>query len=114
MVSKPSVVLPIKPPIDITRFKLRKSVPKININDQGVISCKANINYENFVIINWFIEETINIIKQLNKIKQPRPSYIKIEDFITQIDPVTDSKPRIYDNSLKNNNNEKILRGIND
>jgi thermostable 8-oxoguanine DNA glycosylase len=104
----------IKPPIGITRLKLRKSVPKISINDQGVISCKANINYENFVIINWFIEETINIIKQLNKIKQPRPSYIKIEDFITQIDPVTDSKPRIYDNSLKINNNEKILRGIND
>jgi thermostable 8-oxoguanine DNA glycosylase len=104
----------IKPPIGITRFKLRKSVPKISINDQGVINCKANINYENFVIINWFIEETINIIKQLNKIKQPRPSYIKIEDFITQIDPVTDSKPRIYDNSLKINNNEKILRGIND
>ena len=105
----------LKPPIGSTGFKLRKSVPKISINDQGVISCKANINYENFVIIRWFIEETINIIKQLNKIKQPRPSYIKIEDFITQeIDPVTDSKLPIYDNSLKINNNEKILRGMND
>jgi thermostable 8-oxoguanine DNA glycosylase len=105
----------LKPPIGITGIKLRKSVPKISINDQGVISCKANINYENFVIIKWFIEETINIIKQLNKIKQPRTSYIKLEDFITQeIDHVTDSKLPICDNSLKINNNEKILRGMND
>ena len=105
----------LKPPIGITGIKLRKSVPKISINDQGVISCKANINYENFVIIKWFIEETINIIKQLNKIKQPRASYIKLEDFITQeIDHVTDSKLPICDNSLKINNNEKILRGMND
>jgi thermostable 8-oxoguanine DNA glycosylase len=105
----------LKPPIGITGIKLRKSVPKISINDQGVISCKANINYENFVIIKWFIEETINIIKQLNKIKQPRASYIKLEDFITQeINHVTDSKFPICDNSLKINNNEKILRGMND
>ena len=105
----------LKPPIGITGIKLRKAVPKISINDQGIISCKANINYENFVIINWFIEETINIIKQLNKIKQPRASYIKLEDFITQeIDQVTDSKLPICDNSLKINNNEKILRGMND
>lgn len=105
----------LKPPIGITGIKLRKSVPKISINDQGVISCKANINYENFVIIKWFIEETINIIKQLNKIKQPRASYIKLEDFITQeIDHVTDSKLPICDNSLKINNNEKIIRGMND
>ena len=105
----------LKPPIGITGIKLRKSVPKISINDQGIISCKANINYENFVIIKWFIEETINIIKQLNKIKQPRASYIKLEDFITQeIDQVTDSKLPICDNSLKINNNEKILRGMND
>ena len=105
----------LKPPIGITGIKLRKSVPKISINDQGVISCKANINYENFVIIKWFIEETINIIKQLNKIKQPRASYIKLEDFISkEIDHVTDSKPPICDNSLKINNNEKILRGMND
>jgi thermostable 8-oxoguanine DNA glycosylase len=105
----------LKPPIGITGIKLRKSVPKISINDQGVISCKANINYENFVIIKWFIEETITIIKQLNKIKQPRASYIKLEDFISQeIDHVTDSKPPICDNSLKINNNEKIFRGMND
>lgn len=105
----------LKLPIGITGIKLRKSVPKISINDQGVISCKANINYENFVIIKWFIEETINIIKQLNKIKQPRASYIKLEDFITQeLDHVIDSKLPICDNSLKINNNEKILRGMND
>jgi len=105
----------LKPPIGITGIKLRKSVPKITINDQGVISCRANINYENFVIIKWFIEETINIIKQLNKVKQPKASYIKLEDFIPQeIAHVTDSKLPIYDNSLKINNNEKILRGMND
>jgi thermostable 8-oxoguanine DNA glycosylase len=105
----------LKPPIGITGIKLRKSVPKITINDQGVISCRANINYENFVIIKWFIEETINIIKQLNKVKQPKASYIKLEDFIPQeIAHVTDSKLPIYDNSLKINNNEKILRGRND
>ncbi len=105
----------LKPPIGITGIKLRKSVPNISINDQGIISCRANINYENFVIIKWFIEETINIIKQLNKVKQPKASYIKLEDFITQeIAHVKDSKLPIYDNSLKINNNEKILRGTND
>src|SRR5687767_6462347 len=105
----------LKPPIGSTGFKLRKSVPKISINDQGVISCRANINYENFVIIKWFIEETINIIKQLNKVEQPKASYIKLEDFIIpEIAHVTDSKLPICDNSLKINNNEKILRGMND
>lgn len=105
----------LKPPIGLTGIKLRKSVPKISINDQGVISCRANINYENFVIIKWFIEETINIIKQLNKVEQPKASYIKLEDFIIpEIAHVTDSKLPIYDNSLKINNNEKILRGRND
>lgn len=105
----------LKPPIGITGIKLRKSVPKISINDQGVISCRANINYENFVIIKWFIEETINIIKQLNKVEQPKASYIKLEDFIIpEIAQVTDSKLPICDNSLKINNNEKILRGMND
>ena len=105
----------LKPPIGLTGIKLRKSIPKISINDQGVISCRANINYENFVIIKWFIEETINIIKQLNKVEQPKASYIKLEDFIIpEIAHVTDSKPPICDNSLKINNHEKILRGIND
>lgn len=105
----------LKPPIGLTGIKLRKSVPKISINDQGVISCRANINYENFVIIKWFIEETINIIKQLNKVEQPKASYIKLEDFIIpEIAHVTDSKLPICDNSLKINNNEKILRGMND
>lgn len=105
----------LKPPIGITGIKLRKSVPKISINDQGVISCRANINYENFVIIKWFIEETINIIKQLNKVEQPKASYIKLEDFIIpEIAQATDSKLPICDNSLKINNNEKILRGMND
>lgn len=105
----------LKPPIGLTGIKLRKSVPKISINDQGVISCRANINYENFVIIKWFIEETINIIKQLNKVEQPKASYIKLEDFIIpEIAHVTDSKLPIYDNSLKINNHEKILRGMND
>ena len=105
----------LKPPIGLTGIKLRKSIPKISINDQGVISCRANINYENFVIIKWFIEETINIIKQLNKVEQPKASYIKLEDFIIpEIAHVTDSKLPICDNSLKINNNEKILRGMND
>ena len=105
----------LKPPIGLTGIKLRKSVPKISINDQGVISCRANINYENFVIIKWFIEETINIIKQLNKVEQPKASYIKLEDFIIpEIAHVTDSKLPICDNSLKINNHEKILRGMND
>lgn len=105
----------LKPPIGLTGIKLRKSVPKISINDQGVISCRANINYENFVIIKWFIEETINIIKQLNKVEQPKASYIKLEDFIIpEIAHVTDSKLPICDNSLKINNNEKILRSMND
>ena len=105
----------LKPPIGLIGIKLRKSVPKISINDQGVISCRANINYENFVIIKWFIEETINIIKQLNKVEQPKASYIKLEDFIIpEIAHVTDSKLPICDNSLKINNNEKILRSMND
>jgi ribosomal protein S18 len=97
----------LKPSISIRGMRLRKPVPKITINEQGVINCKANINYENFTIVKWFIEETIRIIKQLNKDKKPQPSYSKIEDFFpTDTYSLIGSNISIYDNSLKINSNE--------
>ncbi|HSF00157.1 MAG TPA: hypothetical protein VLA48_04610 [Nitrososphaeraceae archaeon] len=97
----------LKPSIGITGIRFRKSVLKITINEQGIINCKANINYENFIIVKWFIEETIRIIKQLNKDKKPKPSYSKLEDFFpTDTYSLIDSDISIYDNSLKINNNK--------
>ncbi len=97
----------LKPSISIRGMRLRKPVPKITINEQGVINCKANINYENFTIVKWFIEETIRIIKQLNKDKKPHPSYSKLEDFFpTDTYSLIGSNISIYDNSLKINSNE--------
>ncbi len=97
----------LKPSISIRGMRLRKPVPKITINEQGVINCKANINYENFTIVKWFIEETIRIIKQLNKDKKPQPSYSKLEDFFpTDTYSLIGSNISIYDNSLKINSNE--------
>jgi hypothetical protein len=105
----------LKPSIGITGMRLRKPVPKITINEQGIINCKANINYENFIIVKWFIEETISIIKQLNKDKKPKPSYSKLEDFFPRDTyPLVDSDISIYDNSLKINNNKNPSQGVMD
>jgi hypothetical protein len=99
----------LKPSINITGIRFRKSIPKITINEQGIINCKANINYENFIIVKWFIEETIRIIKQLNKDKKPKPSYSKLEDFFpTDTYSLKDSDLSMYDNSLKINNNKNL------
>ena len=96
-------------------MRLRKPVPKITINEQGIINCKANINYENFIIVKWFIEETISIIKQLNKDKKPKPSYSKLEDFFpTDTCSLIDSDISIYDNSLIINNNKNPSQGVMD
>ena len=102
----------LKPSINITGMKFRKPVPKITINEQGIINYKANINYENFVIVKWFIEETISIIKQLNNDRKPKPSYLKIEDFFsTDTYSLIDSNISIYDNSLQINDNKNISQG---
>ena len=47
----------IKPPVSIGGggIKIRRAVPKITINDIGVIACRANTNYENFTLIKGFI-----------------------------------------------------------
>ena len=105
----------LKPSINITGMRFRRPVPKITINEQGIINCKANINYENFIIVKWFIEETINIIKQLNSDRKPKPSYLKIEDFIsTDTYAIKDSNISLYDNSLNinNNNNKNRSQGV--
>lgn len=84
----------IKPPISIGGgIKIRRAVPKITINDIGVIACRANTNYENFALIKGFINETVNIISNLVRGKQPR-GYSKLEDFTTTSDtPIQDFLP---------------------
>ena len=74
----------VKPPIDIAGgFKIKRVVPKITINDLGVINCRANTTHENFAMIREFIDETIKIIGDTIKGKRPR-SYTRIEDFSGQ------------------------------
>jgi hypothetical protein len=83
----------IKPPIDIAeRIKIKRVVPKITINDVGIINCRANTNYENFALIKGFITETIKIIGDTIKGKRPR-SYTRIEDFSGQATAIRDFLP---------------------
>ena len=74
----------IKPPISIAGggIKIKRAVPKITINELGVISCRANTNYENFALIKGFMDETIKIINDTLKGKHPR-SYTRLDDFNT-------------------------------
>jgi hypothetical protein len=83
----------IKPPIDIAEgFKIKRIVPKITINDLGVINCRANTTYENFALVKGFVDETIKIISETIKGKQPR-SYTRMEDFSTQDTATRDFLP---------------------
>jgi hypothetical protein len=83
----------IKPPIDIAEgIKIKRTVPKITINDLGIINCRANTNYENFALIKGFIDEIIKIIGDTIKGKRPR-SYTRIEDFSTQDTVIGDFLP---------------------
>ena len=71
----------VKPPIVISGgIKIKRAVPKITINDLGVISCRANTNYENYALIKGFVENTIKILNDTIKGKQPR-SYTRLDDF---------------------------------
>jgi len=83
----------IKPPIDVAEgIKIKRMVPKITINDLGIINCRANTNYENFGLIKGFIDETIRIISETIRGKQPR-SYTRIEDFSAQDTAIRDFLP---------------------
>ena len=95
--------LTLKPPIAFTgrSGKMRTTmVPRISINEVGMINCRANINYENFVLIKEFVEETVKIINELHKGRHPR-GYKRIEEFAGLLSARTS-----YEEEEKNNEND--------
>ena len=84
----------IKPPIAIAGggIKIRRAVPKITINELGIISCRANTNYENFTLVKGFMDETIKIINDTLKGKRPR-AYTRLDDFNTSDTQIQDFLP---------------------
>ena len=59
-----------------------RAIPKISISEIGIINCRANVNYENFVIINNFVKETMRIIRELQKGRRPI-GYMQLDEFTT-------------------------------
>jgi hypothetical protein len=74
----------VKPPPTAAGFpgiKKMKCIPKITISDIGTINCRANINYENFILIKGFIDETRSILAELLKGKERPSSYSQLEEY---------------------------------
>ena len=75
----------VKPPLHTAEpsgIKMKRSfIPKITISDTGMINCKANISYENFILIKGFIHETRSILGHLLKSKRPPPTYSQLEEY---------------------------------
>jgi hypothetical protein len=72
----------VKPPAQAAGSGIKmKRIPKITISDIGTINCRANINYENFILIKRFIDETRSILADLLKGKQSPSSYSQLEEF---------------------------------
>ena len=59
-----------------------RAIPKISISANGIINCRANVNYENFVIIKHFVQETMQIIRELQKGGRPM-GYMQLDQFTT-------------------------------
>lgn len=74
----------VKPPLHMgapSGIKMKRSfIPKIAVSDTGMINCKANISYENF-ILKGFIDEIRSILGHLLKSRRPPPMYSQLEDF---------------------------------
>jgi hypothetical protein len=62
-----------------------RAIPKISISENGIINCRANVNYENFVIIKNFVQETMQIIRELQKGRRPI-GYTQLDEFTTESD----------------------------
>jgi hypothetical protein len=62
-----------------------RAIPKISISENGIINCRANVNYENFVIIKNFVQETMRIIKELQKGRRPI-GYMQLDEFTVEPD----------------------------
>jgi hypothetical protein len=70
----------LKPPIGLTGIKMSRFVPKITIDDIGIVNCRANINYENFALVKAFIDETKKMVSHVLKGERSR-GYTKIDEF---------------------------------
>ena len=68
-----------------SRSSRSRAIPKISISENGVINCRANVNYENFVIIKNFVQETMQIIKELQKGRRPI-GYMQLDEFTVEPD----------------------------
>jgi hypothetical protein len=83
----------LKAPIGFAARSTRRSrsisrsrvIPKISISENGIINCRANVNYENFVIIKNFVQETMQIIRELQKGRRPI-GYTQLDEFTTESD----------------------------
>jgi len=58
-----------------------RGVPKITLSDKGIISSRANINYENSVTIKNFVHLTLQIVNGLQKGRRPT-GYTRLDQFV--------------------------------
>jgi hypothetical protein len=68
-----------------SRSSKSRAIPKISISENGIINCRANVNYENFVLIKNFVQETMRIIKELQKGRRPI-GYMQLDEFTVEPD----------------------------
>lgn len=62
-----------------------RAIPKISVSENGIINCRANVNYENFVIIKNFVQETMRIVKELQKGRRII-GYMQLDEFTVEPD----------------------------
>ena len=78
----------LKAPVGLVEISSRsryRYIPKITINNNGVLSSKANVNYENFATISNFVQETMKIVGELQKGRCP-VGHIRLDQFANMSD----------------------------
>jgi hypothetical protein len=78
----------LKAPVGLVEISSRsryRYIPKITINNNGVLSSKANVNYENFATISNFVQETMKIVGELQKGRCP-VGHISLDQFANMSD----------------------------
>jgi hypothetical protein len=73
----------LKAPVGLVEISSRsryRYIPKITINNNGVLSSRANVNYDNFATIRNFVQETMKIVSELQKGRRP-VGHIKLDQF---------------------------------
>jgi hypothetical protein len=79
----------LKAPIGLasrsSKSSISRALPKISISENGIINCRADVNYGNFVIIKHFVNETMRIITELQKGRRPI-GYMQLDEFTTKSD----------------------------